>query len=299
MRKGKRRSPSSLDVLTNGCDCIKSNIYSGNEDLNKFPEVTAGSENGTDSKPRSPTHPCRALARRCVGEHAGCEAVLILDTSTPQSGHENKSIGRMFNRRNRRMWSRAIWGLKLPGRYYFLTLTTTPESPSLERVWNPLRQWLKRYRPGICWLYCFTNEGKGRGVIHMVVRLKMKQKRLDADEVRAYWYSLTGAKQIKIKRVPESKKDDLALYLANQKNKRGLAKEMGYQSAVTRWRWSSGWLPAGFTRAFGRAWVRMGDIPFGLKLKQMSDFLMRYYKDSETWVPGKMEKDDEYGWIFT
>jgi hypothetical protein len=135
----------------------------------------------------------------------------------------------------------------------------------------------------------------------MVLRLGMKQKRLDAKEVRAYWYSLTEktVNYVKIKHVPESKKDDLALYLANQKNKRGMAKEMGYQSAVTRWRWSKGWLPKGFGRAFARGWARTGDIPFGLKLKVLSDFLMRYYKDPETWIPGKMEKDLDEGWIFT
>lgn len=288
-----------LTCLSLGRDCF------GSEEVNNFPcdEPEKPYTGIVDRKfaSKSKTEGLESGLGRvpCGGSAAAGDPVLILDTSTPQSAQKLESIGRLFNRRNRRMWSRAIWALKLPGRYYFLTLTTTPESPALEKVWNSLRQWMKRYRPGICWLYCFTNEGKGQGVIHMVLRLGMKQKRLDANEVRAYWYGLTGARQVKIKAVPESKKEDLALYLANQKNKRGLAKEMGYQSAVTRWRYSKGWLPRGFGRVFGRAWVRVGDVPFGLKLKVLSDFLMRYYKDSETWVPGKMEKDDTEGWIFS
>jgi len=109
------------------------------------------------------------------------EPVLMFNTSTPKLGHFEESIGRVFNRRNRKMWSRAIWGLRLPGRYYFLTLTSTPESPDLKDTWDALRKWLQRYRMGITWLYCFTIEGKAKNrkwdlqntratVIHMVIR---------------------------------------------------------------------------------------------------------------------------------
>lgn len=236
----------------------------------------------------------------------------MFNTSTPKLGHFETVVGRMFNRRNRKMWSRAIWGLKLPGRYFFLTLTSTPKSPDLKDTWHALQRWFKRYRPGITWLYCFTIEGKARvrewdpdnsraTVIHMIIRLGMKQKRLDVKEVRKEWTKLTGARQIKIRYVPESKKEKLAGYISNQKLKRGLAKEMGYQSAVTRWRWSSGWLPKGFTKQFGRAWVdtSKNGVPYGLKLKVLSDWLHRYkFKDGLTWRPGELVYDGpEIGWI--
>lgn len=284
----------------NHTDCETVKPYFGIEEINNFVSTseTEGSGRRTDTGPRSPGARGAALAAPAPGELAGPGAVLILDTSTPKLGHLDSSIGRLFNRRNRKLWSRAIWGLKLPGRYYFLTLTTTPESPSLVKVWHNFQRWMKRYRPGVCWIYCFTNEGKGKGVLHMVLRLGMKQKRVDADELRAYWYSLTGATQMKIKRVPEVKKEDLALYLANQKNKRGMAKEMGYQSAVTRWRWSSGWLPKGFTREFGRAWVRLNGVPYGLKLKVLSDWLHNWHEhNGATWTPARLFYDSDHGWI--
>jgi hypothetical protein len=193
-----------------------------------------------------------AGSARASARHAACP---ILDTSTPKSDGRCSSVGRLFNRRNRKMWSRAIDGMRLAGRYYFLTLTTTPTSPSLPVLWNGLRIWLKAYRPGICWLYCFTTEGKGMGVIHMVVRLLPRQKNIDVNVLRKYWKERTGASQLKIKRVPENRKDDLASYIANQKTKVGLACEMGYQSAVTRWRWSRGWIPKGYGKLKSKTWA--------------------------------------------
>lgn len=212
---------------------------------------------------------------RGAAPSGGCP---ILDTSTPKSAGVASSVGRLFNRRNRKMWSRAIDGMKLPGRYYFLTLTSTPESPELDSLWNGLRQWLKCHRAGICWLYCFTCEGKGQGVIHMVIRLKHRQKNVDVNELRDYWRSRTGAAQIKIKRVPESQKDNLASYLVNQKFKVGMACEMGYQSAVTRWRWSKGWIPKGFGKVKARAWAKMLDAPSEVRLSVCSSLLHKMYE---------------------
>lgn len=269
--------------------------YFGNDGINSL-SIT----DDLEGSPRSPGAACGALAPPDPGELG---ASPILDTSTPESGQTVSSVGRLFNRRNRRFYSRAIWGLKLPGRYYFLTLTTAPGSPALLKIWNALRKWLKRYRPGICWLYCFTTEGKGQGVIHMILRLGHQMKNLDVVEVRAYWHKLTGAKQVKILRTTEADKEDLAGYLANQKRKRGLAKEMGYQSTITRWRWSKGWLPRGFTKEFGRAWVRLANVPYGLKLKIISEWLLRFkLTDGDTWVPYRMEKLGDWhegyaGWV--
>lgn len=215
---------------------------------------------------------------------SGCQVhladrVLILDTSTPKLDGALHSVGRLFNRRNRKMWSRAIDGLRLPGRYWFLTLTTTPTSPSLKSLWNGLRIWLKAYRPGIVWIYCFTTEGKGMGVIHMIVRLGMKQKRIDAKQIRAYWKERTGASQVKLKYVPESKKEDLASYVANQKTKVGVACEMGYQSSVTRWRWSYGWLPRGYGKSKSKLWGKLlhDGTPQDIILEQSNHLLHKMH----------------------
>jgi len=158
-------------------------------------------------------------------------------------------------------------GLCLPGRYYFLTLSSSPQSPPLERSWNNLRQWLKKSVPGITWCYCFTNEGYG--VIHMVVRIHAHVKNLDVRALRRYWKKSHLATQIRIVRVKHG--EDLASYLANQKRKNRMAKEMGYQSGVIRWRWSKGWIPLGFTKEFGRIWVRTTALSLGERLKMVSD----------------------------
>lgn len=111
----------------------------------------------------------------------------MLDTSTPECEHLDKRVLRRrhaFGRVSRRIFSRINLGLMIPGRYFFLTLTTTPTSPALVQVWNAWRMWLLRYRPGICWSVVFTDEGKGKGVIHQVVRIPPGQKWLDVRTVR-------------------------------------------------------------------------------------------------------------------
>jgi len=123
------------------------------------------------------------------------------------------------------------------------------------------------------WLYCFTDEGKGKGVIHMIVRLGPDEERIDVRVLRRYWENLTGARQIKIKHVGKSQRDNLASYLANQKRKKGLASELIFQSAITKWRWSSGWLPPRFTRSFGRFWAEWSVAPPTLRLKALGDWI--------------------------
>jgi len=108
--------------------------------------------------------------------------------------------------------------------------------------------------------YGITGEGKGRGVIHMICRLLPGQKRMDVNLLRKHWFEMTGAKQLKIVYVPPSMKDNLAAYIADQRKKRGLAGEMAWQDFLERWRWTSGWLPKGFTRVFGRVWWRWSQV---------------------------------------
>lgn len=195
----------------------------------------------------------------------------MLDTPTPESGEVSGPVKGGLSSSARRLYSRVILGLKIPGRYYFITWTSSPQSPPIEKSWDPLRKWLKYKRPGACWCYCFTDEGFG--VIHMVLRLGKGEQRLDVKEVRAHWERLHKAKQIRIDHVPESMKNNLAAYIGDQRAKRKLGGEMAWQDDMIRWRWSKGWLPKGFTKEFGRVWHSLQDISLGQREKAVHDWL--------------------------
>jgi len=211
----------------------------------------------------------------------------ILDTPTPESGQVVSSVKTTLSRVSRRLYSRCILGLKIPGRYYFITWTSSPQSPPIEKSWRALRKWLKRYRPKSAHCYCITNEGFG--VIHMILRLGKREKRMDVNEVRAHWVRLHKANQIKIKHVPESMKNNLAAYLGDQRAKRSLGGEMAWQEGIVRWRWSKGWLPQGFTKAFGRVWWSLMDISPGLREKTVCDWLNACHaNDAKIKAPPKL-----------
>jgi hypothetical protein len=211
----------------------------------------------------------------------------ILDTPTPESGQIVSPFKTTLSRVSRRLYSRCILGLKIPGRYYFITWTSSPQSPPIEKSWRALRKWLKRYRPKSAHCYCITNEGFG--VIHMILRLGKREKRMDVNEVRAHWVRLHKANQIKIKHVPESMKNNLAAYLGDQRAKRSLGGEMAWQDGIVRWRWSKGWLPQGFTKAFGRVWWSLMDISPGLREKAVCDWLNACHaNDAKIKAPPKL-----------
>ena len=198
-------------------------------------------------------------------EHSG------VTPPTPPNEHSGVRVKPGLTRSSKRLYSRVLLGLRLPGRYYFITWTSSPRSPPIEKSWNTLRVWLHRHRPGASWCYCLTAEGYG--VIHMVLRLGPGEERLDAREVRAHWVGLHKANQIRLEHVHESTKDNLAGYLADQRSKRKLGTEMGWQDQIVRWRWSKGWLPRGFTKAYGRLWWDLRDAPPGLREKVVCDWL--------------------------
>jgi len=200
---------------------------------------------------------------------AGCP---ILDTHTQEC---EKSLPRkpvsvkFFTRRmSRSVFSRTMMGMCLPGRYYFLTLTSSPESPPIKKSFNKLRMWLKKERPGISWIVVFTAEGFG--VIHMVFRLPLRSKNIDVRLLRARWKKWHKATQIKILRA-SSDHEKLANYLADQRKLRKLGSEMSWQDDLTSWGWSSGWIPKGFTKEFGRLYVDWIDAPEELRKKVIRD----------------------------
>ena len=115
----------------------------------------------------------------------------------------------------------------------------------------------------------------------MVLRLGPGEKRLDVKEVRAHWEHLHKANQIRIEHVLDAMKNNLAAYLAEQRSKRKLGGEIAWQDKLIRWRWSKGWLPQGFTKAFGRLWWSLQDIAPGLREKTCIDWLHACSADNE------------------
>lgn len=193
---------------------------------------------------------------------AGAHQRAMLDTPTPQSGQGDVPAAK--NRRfpvtpsARRLYNRVMLGLLIPGRYYFITWTTTPQGRTVSEYWPALRKYLKRYRPGSTWAYCLTKEGRGRGVIHLVMRIGAEESRPEAIDLRSQWYALTGARQLRIERV--KRPDKLAPYMSDQRRGKRLAGELSFQDEILRWRWSRGWLPKGFIREYGRFFWRYAEI---------------------------------------
>lgn len=210
----------------------------------------------------------------------------MLDTPPPEMTQIETLSRALLLPSARRFYNRTRLGLLLPGRYYFVTWTTATTSEDVERYWRPLKTWLHRYRPGATWAYCLTREGKAHGVIHMVIRLRPGQPRLDAKEVRAHWFHLTGAKQVRLVAVRPQHKHGLAVYLAEQGRKKRVAGEMAFQPLMKRWRWSSGWLPRGFTKAFGRFFWRNRDLDPSIRDQLVRQWLLRASRDvSQVEIP--------------
>ena len=218
------------------------------------------------------TGPCTKDLERAARE-AGCP---MLDTPTLECGkivpRNNGSIRFLKNRVSRRIFSRVMMGMNLPGRYYFLTLTSSPESPPLKKSFDLLRKWLKSERPGISWIVVFTDEGFG--VIHMVFRLPLKSKNIDVRLLRARWKKWHKAKQIVVKRA-QSDHEKLADYLSDQRKMKKLGSEMSWQDSITRWGWSKGWIPKGFTTSFRRLWFDLIDAPEGIRKNEVRIMINR------------------------
>jgi len=202
----------------------------------------------------------------------------LLDTHTLSSPNENKSrLQKYFIRKtSKKLFSRTMLGLMLPGRYYFLTLTSSPQSPSIEKSWLSFRQWLHRVRPGIT--YCFVMTGEGHGVIHIVLRLKPRQKNLEQKIIQEYWERIHLAKQVRIERVGRAR--NLANYFADQRRLKKMGSEMSWQDLIVRWKYSPGWLPHGFISRFRKVYFQLIDAPDNIREKAIRD-LIRYHWDCD------------------
>lgn len=277
---------SDFDSVGNACQ-----TSFGNEGINNFGLDGPGVSD--DSRFPGPHH--AALAACGPGEPA-CP---LLDTYLPQSEYKKErkidSFAWLRSRMQRRLRSRTYWGLQLPGRYYFWTFTNSGFSQKQKSNWRKLKWWLKRYRPGIAGIYCMTQEVNG--VIHLVVRLKRRQKRIIKEEIQEYWNSLGGGYTF-VATVSDSDKTGLANYLSDQRRKNGMAKEMGCQTLITSWNRFGTWLPVHWTKDFGRAWVRTNGMPLASRILLFKSWLLRYVDDPDTWKPRTpLTWDIEEGWI--
>lgn len=217
--------------------------------------------------PGLPLPPCDTLVSG--GGGAGRP---ILDIPTPDCA---KIVKKGLTGRTRRIFSRALMGVKKPGRYYFLTLTTTPKNPLKKQHWNSVRMKLKELLPKTVHFHVTTSEGNG--VLHIILRLGKGEKRLEIKPFRSWWFNYTGAKQVKIVRV--NNKKDLAVYISDQRHKKALAGEFAWQDLIVSWGYSKGWLPKAFGKHFGRFWWRSRDADMGQREMFLHDWLLRCYDD--------------------
>jgi len=140
--------------------------------------------------------------------------------------------------------------MALPGRYYFITLTSADDSPrDMKLAYLSFLRWVKKYRPGCQVIKVITNEGNG--VIHAILRLKRNQKMVEATDLRAFWKRRHRAVEVRI--VPVRDYAGLLRYISEQE-KKGLSFEMAGQVQITSVGRTHGWIPSGFVPAFKRFW---------------------------------------------
>jgi len=211
------------------------------------------------------------------GGHGGDS---ILDTPTPPNAQINSSLSvgykKQLNQSSRRVFSRSQLGMIFPAVYYWITWTSSPQSPPLKQTWSALRKYLKRIRSKSQFIYIITSEGYG--VIHMIFRLAKGEKRLEVKELREHWQHLHKATQIKIRRI-KGNPESVTKYLADQRQKLNIAGEVAWQDKKVRWMYSRGWLPKGFGRAFGRFWFKMGHLPPPIREPLLKAWLLACYAD--------------------
>jgi hypothetical protein len=206
-------------------------------------------------------------------------AVLPLDLKSASAVVKPTGVKWGLNPVSRRVFSRALIGTKKPGRYYFLTLTTVATSSPIKRCWDTLRRYLKNLYPRTVHFHVLTSEGKGQGVIHCILRMGRGERRVEVVPLRKWWTEYAGARQIKIVRV--GKKRELARYIADQRYKKELAAEFAWQDGIVSWGFTKGWLPKGFTKAFGRFWHKSRDSDLGQREMFLHDWLLRCYDDPD------------------
>jgi hypothetical protein len=181
----------------------------------------------------------------------------------------------------RKLYSRVYWGMLLPGRYYFLTLTNTSIGEMQYKNFKKFKWWLKRYRPGIAAAYCFTDEGGG--VIHLVIRLGMRSAMIEKEVMDAYLEKIgCGFSFIKRVKLSEKSMKGLADYLSDQNRKSRMSKEMAYQSrkknTILRWQYIGKWLPPGWLSRFGRAWFKTNGMSVADRLLLFRSWLLSYHR---------------------
>lgn len=174
---------------------------------------------------------------------AAREARSMFNITIPDVSPVHRSS--IWTRRKRRIWGNVNIGLSLPGTYYFLTLTSSPQSPdSITHSWDLL---LKRlHRRGYKFDYYGVRTNEGHGVLHVVIRIRKGQMRLKIDEIRRMWVELHAAPQMRIEKI--RKKTEMSNYMTQPdcRARAPISWEMSKQNHIistfrSRWWLGPGW----------------------------------------------------------
>lgn len=163
-----------------------------------------------------------------------------------------------WGRKRRRVYGRLVSGITYARGHneqlYFLTLTSTPESPDIRKSWIKLVKRIRRkYKDKGKFEYCKVSTSEGYGVIHCL----FKGVRLEIDWLRDNWRKIHGAPQMKLVRC-FGKIRKLATYLCGYFSKQpdlslgyskfwvfprwiSVFKEIilseGFRTGVRKWNW--------------------------------------------------------------
>lgn len=153
----------------------------------------------------------------------------------------------------RRIWSKVTLGLLIPGDYYFLTLTSSPDSPDIARSWDIGKK--RMFRKGYNFDYYGLRTAEGCGVIHVILR---SAKRINVNWLRLQWIELHNANQLWIREIKTSER--LARYLQSQGDFR-IAGELCYQDGIVKQLQSKWWIYPGWYSRFKCFWKGRIDQP--------------------------------------
>lgn len=196
---------------------------------------------------------------------------IMLDIPTPPVtvfGGSSARIG--LSKSSRRLFGRIRSGLLMSGDHYFLTLTSAPGSPDLDRSWDIFKKRLFRQVGRLPYIAARTREG--HGVIHCIFRLHDGRRHLDVNKIRSCWFDIHQAKQLVIRYIRD--RDIVARYVSDQRVRNGMAGEFCWQDGLVWWRWSPGWLPVGYCEAFPAFWQGVQALEPNTRDKAIRDFLV-------------------------
>lgn len=195
---------------------------------------------------------------------------------------------RVLTKSSKKLFGRLRAGLLVPGRYVFLTLTSSLESPpDIVHSWGLLQKRMKRVQP-FERVVARTREGRGSGVLHIVIRA---DKYFDIVWLRAQWTEIHKARQMNIQEIQSS--DRLARYVADQRHKRynRITAEFAWQDDLVSWKASNGWLPKGFHKGFPTLWASIKGLESQERDERVKAYVLALSTQQHTLGAGPVRLD--------